>query len=187
MSPWELKVGQVVGYKPRGLKWRARVTAMERDGKPFLAEIPVVDEQGESICYEEPPSVVNPIIDYANYYLVEDIAGNGTDPWLAARLDHQDLAAAWKSFAERIGLKESYYSVLATVMERWSPPERRGDLLDDILVLLHAAWRSGAASENSEVVRLIEKRCEDRGVGCLAHCTHPEDVNAIRDRVRNSL
>lgn len=185
MSPWELKVGQVVGYRPRGPKWRARVTAVERDGKPFMAEIPVVDEQGEPIRYDDPPAFVNPIIDYEGYYIVEDVDGKGaTEPWLAARLDHQDLGQAWRAFAERIGLKEPYYSALATLVERWAPPERRGDILDDLLVLLHAAWRAGAAAENSEIARMLEKRCLDRGVSCLAHCTHPEDAAAVRSRLR---
>lgn len=184
MSPWEFKVGQVVGYRPRGQKWRARVTAIEREGKPFLAEIPIVDENGDSISYEDPPAFVNPIIDYENYYLVENVDGkSATEPWLAARLDHQDLAQAWKAFAERVGLKEPFYSALATVMERWAPPERRGDLLDDILVLLHAAWRAGAGAENSEIARMLERRCQERGVVCLAHCTHPEDAAAVRNRL----
>ena len=50
MSPWEFKIGQIVGYKPRGDKWRARVTAIEEEGKPYLAEIPIVDEDGELIA-----------------------------------------------------------------------------------------------------------------------------------------
>jgi len=181
MSPWEFKVGQTVGYRPRGQKWRARVTAMEREGKPFLAEIPIVDEQGEPIRYEDPPAVVSPIIDYENYYLVENVGSEATtEPWLAARLDHQDLAQAWRAFAERIGLKEPYYQALATVMERWAPPERRGDLLDDVLVLLHAAWRAGSVTENGEIARMIEKHCQESG--CIGHCTHSEDVAAIRNR-----
>ena len=89
MSPWEFKIGQIVGYKPRGDKWRARVTAMEEDGKPYLAEIPIVDEDGETIRYDEPPSHVNPILDYVNYVLIENVNGKSTDPWLAARLDHE--------------------------------------------------------------------------------------------------
>ena len=184
MSPWQFKVGQLVGYRPRGPKWRARVTAIERDGKPFLAEIPVVDENGEPIRYDDPPAVVNPILDYENYYIVEDLKGNATEPWLAARLDHQDLGAAWKALAERIGVREPYYQALASLMERWAPVESRGDLLDDLLVLLHAAWRAGAGTENAECARLLEKRCRDRGVICLAECTHPDDAAAIRERMR---
>ena len=183
MAPWEFKIGQLVGYKPRGEKWRARVTATEREGKPFLAENPVIDENGEAILYEDPPSYVNPIIDYENYYLVEDMTGSGTDPWLAARLDHQDMAAAWKAFADRIGIKEPYYQALATVMEKWAPEDRRGDLLDDLLVLLHAAWRGGRYTENGECARLLKKRCDERGTICLAHCTHPDDVKAIEERL----
>lgn len=183
MSPWELKIGQLVGYKPRGLKWRARVTAVERDGQSHLAEIPVVDEQGEPIRYEDPPAFVSRIMDYENYFLAEDVKGTPTEPWLAARLDHQDLDRAWKNLSDRIGLKEPYYHLLSAVMERWAPPERRGDLLDDLLVLLHAAWRAGAAVENGEAARLLERICRERGVGCLAHCTHPEDIDAIRSRM----
>lgn len=182
MAPWEFKIGQVVGYRPRGEKWRARVTATERDGKPFLAEIPVVDENGESILYEDPPAFVNPIIDYENYYLIEDLNGSGTDPWLAARLDHDDIAHAWKAFAEKIGIKEPYYQALATLNEKWAPEGKRGEFLDDLLVLLHAAWRAGRYTENVECSRLLKKRCDDRGVICLAHCTHSEDVKAIEKR-----
>lgn len=157
MSPWEFKVGQVVGYKPRGEKWRARVTAIERDGKPFVAEIPVVDEMGESILYDGPPGIANPIWDYENYYLVDDVKGSPTEPWLAARLDHQDLEAAWKSLAERVGLREPYYQALATLVERWAIVERRGDLLDDLLVLMHAAWSAGIGSAHAEAIRFLEQ------------------------------
>lgn len=187
MSPWEFKIGQVVGYKPRGEKWRARVTAMEDGGKPFLAEIPIVDESGDPIRYDEPPTHINPILDHANYYIVQEVNGLSTDPWLAARLDHDDKANAWKAFAGKIGLKEPYYQALAMVMEKWSSEGQRGDILDDLLVLLHAAWRAGAATENKECERLIQKRCEDRGMGCLGECTHSEDVKAIKDRRRNHI
>lgn len=183
MSPWEFKIGQVVGYHPRGEKWRARVTAIDREGKPFLGEIPITDENGESIYYEDPPAFVNPIIDYENYFLINDLEGSGTDPWLAARLDHKDIDLAWKIFAERIGIKEPYYQALAVVTEKWAPEERRGELLDDILVLLHAAWRAGRYTENSECSRLLKKRCDERGAICLAHCTHSEDVKAIEKRI----
>lgn len=184
MSPWEFKIGQLVGYRPRGTKWRARVTAIERDGKSHLAEIPVVDEEGETIRYEDPPAFVNQIVDYENYFLVENVDGKPTEPWIAARLDHEDMRGAWKAFADRIGVKEPFYQVLATVMEKWSPEEGRGNLLDDLLVLLHAAWRAGAASENTECARLLEKRCGERGIACLAHCTHPEDAAAVRRRAK---
>lgn len=183
MAPWEFKIGQIVGYKPRGDKWRARVTAIEEDGKPYLAEIPVMDEKGESILYDDPPSFVNRIYDYENYYLVEDLRGSGTDPWLAARLDHADVGDAWKAFAEKIGIKEPYYQALASVVEKWSEEGRRGEFLDDLLVLLHASWRAGRYSENVECARLLKKRCEERGIICLAHCTHSEDVKAIEKRV----
>lgn len=171
MSPWEFKVGQVVGYKPRGEKWRARVTAIERDGKPFVAEIPVIDEVGEAIQYDGPPSIANPIWDYENYYLVEDVSGTTTEPWLAARLDHQNLAAAWKSLAERVGLREPYYQALATLMERWAPVERRGDLLDDVLVLMHAAWTAGAGAAYTDCMRFLEQH------------GRMDEVRAIRDRM----
>lgn len=184
MSPWELKVGQIVGYKPRGEKWRARVTAIEREGKSFLAEIPIVDEEGDPIRYEDPPTFVSPIHDYENYYLVANVAGNGTDPWLAARLDHEDTGNAWKTFADRIGIKEPYYQALATLMEKWASESKRGEFLDDVLVLLHAAWRAGMFTENSECARLIEKRCHERGMICLAKCTHSEDVEAIKRRIK---
>ncbi len=184
MTPWQFKVGQTVGYRPRGEKWRAKVTAVERDGKCFLAEIPVVDETGDPIRYEDPPAFVSEILDYEGYYIVEEVDGKGTDPWLAARLDHQDTGAAWKSFAARIGVKDPFYQSLATIMEKWATERQRGEFLDDLLVLLHASWRAGMATENSEVARLIEKRCNDRGMGCLAHCTHPEDIQAVRRRMR---
>lgn len=157
MSPWEFRIGQIVGYRPRGEKWRARITAIERDGKPFVAEIPVVDEFGESIQYDGPPSIANPVWDYENYYLIEDVSGITTEPWLAARLDHQNLVEAWKSLAEKVGLKETYYQVLATVMERWAPLERRGDLLDDILVLMHAAWSSGERAAYADCIHFLER------------------------------
>ena len=32
--------------------------------------------------------MVNPILDYENYYIVEDLKGNATEPWLAARLQN---------------------------------------------------------------------------------------------------
>jgi hypothetical protein len=184
MNPWDLKVGQLVGYRPRGGKWRARVTAVEREGKCFFAEIPVMDEDGHPIRYEEPPAIANAILDYENYYVVKEVDGRATEPWLAARLDHQDLAAAWKALAARIGLKEPYYGALAALVERWAPEDGRGDFLDDLLVFLHAVWRAGEASENAECIRLLEKRCRDKGIGCLAHCTHPEDSAAIRERLR---
>lgn len=186
MSPWEFKIGQVVGYKPRGDRWRARVTALDH-GKPFLAEIPIVDQDGDPIRYEEPPTDINPILDYENYYIVDDVNGLSTDPWLAARLDHQDNASAWKDFAEKIGLKEPYYQALGMVMEKWSQEGQRGDILDDLLVLLHAAWRAGAATENKECERLIQKRCDDHGIGCVENCTHTEDVKAIKERRRSSI
>lgn len=185
MHFWEFKIGQVVGYHPRGEKWRARVTAMEQDGKPFLAEIPIMDEQGEPIRYEEPPTHVSPILDYENYYLVENVNGVTTDPWLAARLDHDDKGNAWKEFARKIGIKEPYYQALATIIEKWSFEGQRGEFLDDLLVLLHAAWRAGAVTENRECERLLQKRCDDRGVICLAHCTHPEDMKAVKERRRD--
>jgi len=187
MSPWELKVGQIVGYRPRGEKWRARVTAMEEDGKPFMAEIPIVDENGEPIRYDEPPTHVNAILDYENYYLVQNVNGAITDPWLAARLDHQDPGNAWKIFAEKIGIKEPYYQALATVVEKWSQVGQRGDIMDDILVLLHAAWRAGASSENRECERLIRERCNERGIICLANCTHQDDIKAIKDRRKDHI
>lgn len=183
MTPWEMKVGQLLGYKPRGGKWRVKVTAVERDGKHFLAEIPVVDENGDAIQYEDPPTIVSEIFDFENYYLVDDVDGKTTDPWLAARIDHADVSGAWKSFAAKIGVKEPYYQALATVMEKWTVEGRRGEFMDDILVLLHAAWRAGMATENSECVRALEKLCNDRGVGCLAHCTHPEDARALKGRM----
>lgn len=183
MAPWEFKIGQVVGYKPRGEKWRARVTAMEREGKPFLAEIPVIDERGESILYDDPPAYVNPIIDYENYYIVEDLKGSGTDPWLAARLDHEDVGGAWKTFAEKIGIKEPYYQALATLSEKWVPEGSRGEFLDDLLVLIHAAWRAGRFTEIGECARLLKRRCDERGAICLAHCTHSDDVKAIQKRM----
>lgn len=171
MSPWEFKVGQVVGYRPRGEKWRARVTAIERDGKPFVAEIPVVDEAGEPIQYDGLPSIANPIWDYENYFLVEDVSGVTSEPWLAARLDHQNLVEAWKSLAERVGLREPYYQALATVMERWAAVDRRGDLLDDILVLMHAAFTAGAGSAYSDCVRILEQK------------GRTEEAQAIKDRL----
>lgn len=184
MSPWELKIGQLVGYKPRGQKWRARVTAVERDGKHFLAEIPVVDEEGDPIRYDDPPSFVNVIMDFENYFIVEDVDGKATDPWIAARLDHEDTGGAWRAFAERIGIKEPYYQALATLVEKWSTEGKRGEFLDDVLVLLHAAWRAGSAAENAECARLLERRCGERGLGCLEHCTHPEDAGAVRRRMK---
>ena len=187
MAPWEMKVGQIVGFAPRGQLWRARVTAVEREGKSFLAEIPIVDETGEPIRYEDPPAYANPIVAFEEYYLVEDVAASTTEPWLAARLDHQDLPQAWKGLAERLGIKEPYYQLLSSVMERWAPPERRGDLLDDLLVLLHAAWRAGASTENGEAARLVEQRCSERGGTCLNSCTHPEDAEAIRQRMRMGM
>jgi|FLYK01.1.fsa_nt_gi hypothetical protein len=183
MSPWEFKIGQLVGYRPRGEKWRARVTAVEYAGKCFMAEIPVVDESGQPIRYEDPPSFVSPIIDYENYYLVEDVNGKATEPWLAARLDHEDPAGAWKAFVERIGLKEPYYQALATVMEKWAGEGRRGEFLEDLLVLLHAAWRAGAAIENAECAKLLEARCRSLGPACTGECTHLGDAQAIRERM----
>lgn len=187
MSPWEFKIGQIVGYKPRGEKWRARVTAIEEEGKPFLAEIPIVDEQGEPIRYDEPPSDVAPILDYENYVLIENVNGQSTDPWLAARLDHEDKSTAWKAFAEKIGIKEPYYQALATMIEKWSSEGQRGDIMDDLLVLLHAAWRAGSAAENKECERILQKRCDERGIICLANCTHPDDIKAVRERRRGHI
>lgn len=187
MSPWEFKIGQIVGYRPRGDKWRARVTAMEEDGKPYLAEIPIVDEDGEPIRYDEPPSHINPILDYVNYVLIENVNGKATDPWLAARLDHEANPGAWKAFAEKIGIKEPYYQALATVVEKWSQEGQRGDILDDLLVLLHAAWRAGASAENRECERIIKTRCDSRGVVCIGECTHPDDMKAIRDRRKEHI
>lgn len=184
MTPWELKVGQIVGYLGRGPKWRARVTVVERNGKHYMAEIPIVDENGDPIRYDDPPTDVSIIADFENYYVVENVDGVGTDPWLAARLDHQDVSDAWKNFAAKIGIKEPYYQALATVIERWAPEGSRGQFLDDLLVLLHASWRAGMVTENSECARLIEKRCSDRGIGCLAHCTHQDDVRAVKKRLR---
>ncbi len=185
MSPWEFKIGQIVGYRPRGDHWRARVTATERDGKPFLAEIPIVDDGGDPIRYDDPPAFVNPIIDYENYYLVENLNGSGTDPWLAARLDHKDADNPYKAFAEKIGIKEPYYQAMATLIEKWVAEGNRGEFLDDLLVLLHASWRAGMAADNSECARLLEKRCQDKGVICLAHCTHPEDIKAVKGLLRD--
>lgn len=182
MSPWEFKIGQIVGYTPLGDLWRARVTMMEDGGKPFLAEIPIIDRAGDPIQYDEPPSHISPILDYPNYYLVQDVNGKTTEPWLAARLDHEDPGHAWRAFAEKIGIKEPYYQALATIMEKWSPEGQRGEFLDDLLVLLHAAWRAGGATENRECERLIQKRCDERGVICLAECTHPDDIKAIKQR-----
>lgn len=184
MSPWEFKVGQTVGYRPRGSRWRARVTAVEREGRPFLAEIPVVDEEGLPILYDDPPPFANPIVDYENYYLVEDVDGKATEPWLAARLDHRDLAEAWRAFAERVGLREPYYQALATFVERWAPPERRGDILDDLLVLLHAAWSAGGTSGAEEAARFLEGLCKDGNGRCARGCTHKEDAAALRDRLK---
>lgn len=187
MSPWELKVGQVLGYRPRGEKWRARVTAIEQDGKCFMGEIPVRDEWGNEISYDEPPASVSPIFDYENYYIVEDVKENTTDPWIAAKLDHQDPLDAWKVFSERIGIKEPYYQALASITEKWASEGRRGEFLDDLLAFLYSAWRTGALSENSECAKLIEKRCKERGGMCLADCTHAADEKAIRDRVRGQI
>jgi hypothetical protein len=156
---------------------------MEREGKPFLAEIPIVDESGISICYDDPPSAVNPIMDYENYYVVEDVKEPGSDPWIAARLDHNDVGHAWKAFSDRIGIKEPYYQALATLLEKWVPEKGRGEFLDDILVLLHASWRAGRYAENTECARLLKRRCEEKGAICLAHCTHPEDVRAVEKRI----
>lgn len=185
MTPWEMRVGQLVGYKHRSAKWRARVTAVERDGKHYLAEIPVVDDDGEPIRYDDPPAFVNEIYDFENYYLIEDINGKGTDPWLAARIDHADVGGAWKSFAAKIGIKEPYYQALATLIDKYAPEGQRGEFLDDLLVLLHASWRAGMTTENSECARMIEKLCSDRGIGCLAHCTHREDSQALRKRMKD--
>lgn len=185
MTPWEMKVGQLLGYKPRGSKYRARVTAVERDGKHYLAEIPVVDDDGEPIRYDDPPPFVAEIYDFENYYLVEDIDGKATDPWLAARIDHADVGLAWKNFAAKIGLKEPYYQALAMVIEKWAPEEQRGEFLDDLLVLLHASWRAGMSTENSECVRLIEKLCNDRGISCLTNCTHREEAQALKRRMKD--
>lgn len=185
MTPWEMKVGQLLGYRPRGPKWRVRVTAIEREGRHYLAEIPVVDEDGEPIQYDDPPTIVSEIFDFENYYLVLDVDGKGTDPWLAARIDHADVGEAWKSFAAKIGIKEPYYQLLATIIEKWSEEGRRGEFMDDILVLLYAAWRAGTATENAECARTIEKLCNDRGVSCLAHCTHREDSQALRKRMKD--
>lgn len=90
MSPWELAIGQIVGYKPFGPKWRGRVTAIERDGKCHYAVIAVVDREGFPILYGKPPKRPDLIVDCENYYLVEHSV-QMTDPWLAARLDHGDL------------------------------------------------------------------------------------------------
>jgi hypothetical protein len=156
---------------------------MEREGKPSLAEIPIVDESGIGICYDDPPSAVNPIMDYENYYLVEDVKEAGSDPWIAARLDHNDVGHAWKAFAERIGIREPYYQALAMVIEKWVPEKGRGEFLDDLLVLLHASWRAGRYQENVECARLLKKRCDERGAICLINCTHSEDVQAIEKRL----
>lgn len=187
MRPWEFKMGQVVGYRPRGEKWRARVTAIDRDGKPFLAEIPIVDEGGEAIRYEDPPGCVNAIIDYEQYYLVKDVNGSATDPWLAARLDHEDTGTAWKAFAAKVGVKEPYYQALSTLLEKWVPEGARGEFLDDILVLLHASWRAGMAADNADCVRLLQKRCDEKGAICLAHCSHPEDIKALKILLRGNM
>lgn len=90
MSPWELAIGQVLGYRPFGPKWRGRVTALERDGKCLYAVIPTVDDEGKPIRYERPPSGAGPIADVENYFIVEQ-AVQMTDPWIAARLDHEDI------------------------------------------------------------------------------------------------
>lgn len=99
MSPWELAIGQIVGYKPLGPKWRGRITAVERDGKCHYAVIPVVDAAGVAIVYEHPPKDVQLVLDYGNFYLVEQ-AVQMTDPWLAARLDHEDLKPPRKKEGE---------------------------------------------------------------------------------------
>lgn len=90
MSPWEFAIGQVVGYKPYGPKWRGKVTVLERDGKPVFAIIPTIDQEGHPIRYDKPPSTAMPIVDVQNYFLVEATV-QMTDPWLAARLDHEDI------------------------------------------------------------------------------------------------
>lgn len=182
MSPWEFRAGQVVGYTPSGSLWRAKVTAIDPSGKPYLGQIPIVDEEGNSITYDDPPSYVAPIVDYANYYLVEDVKGPPTDPWLAARLDHADTGVAWKNFAEKIGLNDGYYQAMGALMEKWAGEGKRGEFLDDLLVFLYACWRAGSAAENEEIYRLLKKRCEDRGTICLAHCTHPDDMKEVRKR-----
>lgn len=183
MSPWEFRIGQLVGYKPRGVHWRAKVTAVERDGKPFLAEIPVVDEEGKPIEYKEPPKVINLIADFGNYYLVEQAKG-GIDPWLAARLDHDDDGGMGrKKLAERLGLKEPYHEALATVIGKWGKDHPR-ELLDDLLVFVHASWNAGRIHENGECAKLMIDRCAERGVACCANCTHYEDAAAIRGRMK---
>jgi hypothetical protein len=73
------------------------------------------------------------------------------------------------------------------VVEKWSTEGQRGDILDDLLVLLHAAWRAGAASENRECERIIKTRCDSRGVVCIGECTHAEDMKAIRDRRKEHI
>lgn len=90
MSPWEFAIGQIVGYKPFGPKWRGRVTAIEREGKYHYAVIPVVDGNGIAIVYEQPPKKVQPIIgDFENYFLIEG-GPQLSDPWIASQLDHED-------------------------------------------------------------------------------------------------
>lgn len=90
MSPWELAIGQVLGYRPFGPRWRCRVTAIERGGKCLYAVIPTVDGEGKQIRYERPPSGASPIADVENYFIIEQTV-QMTDPWLAARLDHEDI------------------------------------------------------------------------------------------------
>jgi hypothetical protein len=185
MSPWEFRIGQTVSYRPRGKKWRAKITAVERDGRPFLAEIPVVDEHGTPVLYEEPPGSVNLVTDFENYDLV-DQSENAADPWLAARLDHDDDGGVGrKKLAERLGTRPSFNEAIGAILEKWAPSRKR-ELLDDLLVLLHATWWSGRQRENGECARLLIDRCAANGVICCAHCTHYEDAAAVRSRMKEA-
>jgi hypothetical protein len=183
MSPWEFKVGQVVGYKPHGSRWRAKVTAVEREGKPFLAEIPIVDQEGIPIEYETPPTTVNPITDFENYYLIEQNDGE-LDPWLAARLDHNDDAGMGRQrLAERLGIAKPFHEALGTLVKKWGNGRNR-ELLDDLLVFIFASWTEGKRAENADCVRLLIDRCAQRGVECCVTCTHSDDARVIGLRMK---
>ncbi|HEX7313314.1 MAG TPA: hypothetical protein VF297_05310 [Pyrinomonadaceae bacterium] len=47
-------------------------------------------------------------------------------------------------------------------------------------VLLLDFARSLISKAYEEAARVIQAQCDAKGTGCLAHCTHPESVEAVR-------
>lgn len=74
-----------------------------------------------------------------------------------------DFEEWWKFFKGTQGLKDDSLRVYVGV---WN--------------FARCVWLAAQQDAHAKAIQAIQAQCNAKGTGCLAHCTHPESIEAIR-------